>query len=110
MIPNRLSEKDHAPTIALSPDMAGNLIEIDDVSKSFDGGRSDAVRDVTLQVAAGTFLALVGGSGAGKTTTLKFINRLVEPDRGAVRIAGEPVDAADGPALRRRIGYVFQGI
>ena len=53
---------------------------------------------------------MVGTSGSGKTTTLKLINRLVEPDRGEVRIEGVPVGATDAPTLRRSIGYVFQGI
>jgi osmoprotectant transport system ATP-binding protein len=86
------------------------LIEIDRAGKSFDGARSFAVHDVTLTVAAGSFVAVVGTSGSGKTTTLKFINRLVEPDSGEVRIDGVRVDAIDAPTLRRRIGYVFQGI
>jgi osmoprotectant transport system ATP-binding protein len=86
------------------------FIEIDSVRKSFDGGRGYAVRDVTLQIEAGAFLALVGASGAGKTTILKFINRLIEPDSGEVRIGGKPVGAVDVTALRRSIGYVFQGI
>jgi osmoprotectant transport system ATP-binding protein len=86
------------------------LIEIDNVCKSFDGGRSFAVRDVSLTVEAGSFLAMVGASGSGKTTTLKAVNRLIEPDRGEIRIEGEPVAARDAAELRRRIGYVFQGI
>jgi osmoprotectant transport system ATP-binding protein len=86
------------------------LIEIDKVSKSFDGGRTLAVSEATLSVEAGQLIALVGASGSGKTTTLKFINRLIEPDSGMVRIEGEPVDAGDAAELRRRIGYVFQGI
>jgi osmoprotectant transport system ATP-binding protein len=86
------------------------LIEIDGAGKSFDGGHTFAVHDITLTVAAGSFVAVVGTSGSGKTTTLKFINRLVEPDSGAVRIVGVRVDGIDAPTLRRRIGYVFQGI
>jgi osmoprotectant transport system ATP-binding protein len=86
------------------------FVEIDKVSKSFDGGRTHAVRAASLRIDAGGFVAVVGASGSGKTTTMKFINRLIEPDSGAVRIEGEPVDAIDAPALRRRIGYVFQGI
>ena len=86
------------------------LIEIDQVSKSFDGGRTFAVRDTTIGFAAGSFTAVVGTSGSGKTTTLKFINRLVEPDSGEVRIEGVRVGGIDAPTLRRRIGYVFQGI
>jgi osmoprotectant transport system ATP-binding protein len=86
------------------------LIEIDKVSKSFDGGRTFAVRDAGIGFAAGSFTAVVGTSGSGKTTTLKFINRLVEPDSGEVRIEGVRVGTIDAPTLRRSIGYVFQGI
>jgi osmoprotectant transport system ATP-binding protein len=86
------------------------LIEIDKVCKSFDGGRTFAVRDANIGIPAGKFIAVVGASGSGKTTTLKFINRLVEPDSGEVRIEGVRVGAIDAPTLRRRIGYVFQGI
>ncbi len=86
------------------------LIELDRVCKSFDGGRTLAVSETTLGVKAGQFVALVGASGSGKTTTLKFINRLIEPDSGTVSIDGEPVGAVDAPTLRRRIGYVIQGI
>ena len=86
------------------------LIELDGVTKSFDQGRSLAVDHVSLAIEAQSFVALVGASGSGKTTLLKTINRLVEPDRGEVRIAGEPVGLADPASLRRRIGYVFQGI
>ena len=90
--------------------MAGALIELDKVGRSFDGGRSFAVSDVSLSIDAGALVALVGASGSGKTTTLKMINRLAEPDRGEVRIGGRPVREASAPALRRTIGYVFQGI
>jgi osmoprotectant transport system ATP-binding protein len=86
------------------------LIEIDKASKSFDDGRTFAVRDASIVFGAGTFTAVVGASGSGKTTTLKFINQLVEPDRGEVRIEGVRVGSIDAPTLRRRIGYVFQGI
>src|SRR5262252_5882954 len=86
------------------------FIELDKLCKSFDDGRTFAVHDVTLHVELGLFVALVGASGSGKTTTLKFINRLIEPDSGTVRIEGEPVGTSDPATLRRRIGYVFQGI
>ena len=65
--------------------------------------------DVTLNVPHGTFIALVGTSGSGKTTVMKMINRLIDPDRGEVRIDGAPVAAGTASDLRRRIGYVFQG-
>jgi osmoprotectant transport system ATP-binding protein len=86
------------------------FIELEKLCKSFDGGRTFAVHDVSLRVELGHLVALVGASGSGKTTTLKFINRLIEPDSGAVRIEGEPVGTGDVTILRRRIGYVFQGI
>ena len=90
--------------------MAGALIEIETLSKSFDGGQGFALRNASVTVRPGAFVALVGASGSGKTTLLKSINRLIEPDSGEVRIEGEPVGRADPPALRRRIGYVFQDI
>ena len=88
----------------------GGAIELQDVGKSFDGGRGFAVDGVSLRVAAGEFLDLVGASGSGKTTTLKMINRLTLPDRGRVLIEGAPAEDMPAPELRRRIGYVFQGI
>jgi osmoprotectant transport system ATP-binding protein len=84
------------------------LIAFAHVGKSFDGGRVKAVDDVTLQVAAGEFLAIVGGSGSGKTTLLRLANRLIEADTGSISIDGEDVRAVDPVSLRRRIGYVFQ--
>ena len=81
-------------------------LAFDDVSKRF--GRVTAVDGVTLRVAAGEFLAIVGGSGSGKTTLLRLANRLIDADRGAVRVFGDDVRDLDPIALRRRIGYVFQ--
>ena len=88
----------------------GPIVELERVSKSFDGGRTQAVSEVSLKVAEGEFVALIGGSGSGKTTTLKTINRLVEPDSGTVRVDGREARAVDPPQLRRGIGYVIQGI
>jgi osmoprotectant transport system ATP-binding protein len=90
--------------------MTAPAIELSNLSKSFDGGRSHAVEAVSLTVAAGAFIALVGGSGSGKTTTLKAINGLVTPDSGEVRIEGRPIGDLAPHLLRRRIGYVFQEI
>ena len=80
------------------------------MTKSFDGGRNFAVDEVSLTFAAGSLVAVVGASGSGKTTLLKTINRLVEPDAGRVLVEGEAVAAQPPAALRRRIGYVFQGV
>jgi osmoprotectant transport system ATP-binding protein len=86
------------------------LIELIHVAKSFDAGGTQALRGVSLGIDSASFVALVGASGSGKTTALKTINRLIEPDSGEVRFAGESVESFDAPALRRRIGYVFQGV
>src|SRR5579864_2773023 len=84
------------------------LIAYTHVGKSFDGGRVQAVNDVSLEVADGEFLAIVGGSGSGKTTLLRLANRLIDADSGTITIAGQDVRAADPVKLRRGIGYVFQ--
>src|SRR3954468_6117 len=73
------------------------------------GGQA-ALDGVSLDVAAGAFVALVGPSGSGKTTLLKTINRLVEADEGEVILDGDDVQTMPPASLRRRIGYVFQGI
>ncbi len=86
------------------------IIQLKDVAKSFDGGATFAVDKVSLDIAPGSLTAVVGASGSGKTTLLKTINRLVDVDGGEVRVEGAPVTASDPAALRRRIGYVFQGI
>ncbi len=86
------------------------MIELENVSKSFDGGNSFAVRGLSLKVAEGETLVLLGSSGCGKTTTLKMINRLIEPSEGSIRVDGKDVLGQDSAQLRRSIGYVFQGI
>jgi osmoprotectant transport system ATP-binding protein len=68
------------------------------------------VNEVTFTVAAGETLVLLGRSGSGKTTTLKLINRLLEPTTGEVRVQGELTRALEPHRLRRRIGYVIQEI
>jgi osmoprotectant transport system ATP-binding protein len=83
-------------------------IEFTGVSRSF--GAHAVLRALDLVVYPGEFVALVGQSGCGKTTTLKMINRLLDPDAGAVLIDGEPNRASAPHELRRRIGYVFQRI
>jgi osmoprotectant transport system ATP-binding protein len=79
------------------------------VTKRYRGG-AVAVDDVSLEIAGGAFVALVGSSGSGKSTLLKMINRLIVPSAGLVRIDGTDVAEGAAPALRRRIGYVFQNI
>lgn len=86
------------------------MIRIEQVGKSFDDGRTFVIDDLSLHVREGEILVLLGESGCGKTTTLKMINRLVEPTRGEIAVEGESVLRQDPVKLRRRIGYVFQGI
>ncbi len=84
------------------------FIELARVSRAY--GDNVAVRNVDLSIAAGELVVIVGESGSGKTTTLKMVNRLLEPDTGEVFIDGRPTHAQPAHELRRRIGYVFQRI
>ena len=86
------------------------MIALENLCKSYDGGDTYSVRDVSLTVPGGSLLVLLGGSGCGKTTTLKMINRLIEPTAGRVTIDGRDARSLDPVELRRGIGYVFQGI
>jgi osmoprotectant transport system ATP-binding protein len=83
-------------------------IELFAVAKRY-GDRS-AVDGLSLRVAPGECLMLVGGSGSGKTTTLKLVNRLIEPTAGRIEVEGVDVRGVPGPELRRRIGYGFQSV
>ncbi len=84
------------------------MIEIQALTRTF--GNVVAVKGVSFSVAPGELLVLVGGSGSGKTTTLKMINRLIEPSSGTVLIDGVNAATITGHTLRRRIGYVFQKV
>lgn len=88
--------------------MPAESLRFDAVTKAY--GDTLAVDNVDLGIAQGSFVALVGASGSGKSTLLKTINRLIEPSAGRVLFDGEDVAAGSAPALRRRIGYVFQSI
>lgn len=84
------------------------IVEVDQLAKRFPGG-IDAVADVSFSAGEGELIALVGESGCGKTTTLKCINRLLEPSGGRVLVEGEDIQSLDPVSLRRRIGWVMQG-
>jgi len=86
------------------------MIRLKNVFKSFDKGDSYAVKDLSLRVEQGETLVLLGSSGCGKTTTLKMINRLIDPTAGTIEVGGEDITKQDPVELRRQIGYVFQGI
>ena len=88
--------------------MPAESLRFDAVTKAY--GDTLAVDGVDLSIARGSFVALVGASGSGKSTLLKTINRLIEPTAGRVLLDGADVAAGPAPALRRRIGYVFQSI
>ncbi|MFZ5748280.1 MAG: ATP-binding cassette domain-containing protein [Pseudomonadota bacterium] len=84
----------------------GPSVRFDSVARAY--GTVRAVDTVTLDIAAGSFVALVGASGSGKSTLLKMVNRLIEPSAGAVFIGDAPVVEGAAHLLRRRVGYVFQ--
>ncbi|MBN2326697.1 MAG: ATP-binding cassette domain-containing protein [Candidatus Omnitrophica bacterium] len=86
------------------------MIQFHQVSKSYDEGLHYSVRNLTFQIEDGETLILLGSSGCGKTTTLKLINRLIDPTEGRIEINGRSVMDYSPVALRRSIGYVFQGI
>jgi len=83
------------------------MIRLERVSKRYGGG-TVAVADLTLEIGDGELTVLVGPSGCGKTTTLRMINRLIEPTSGRILIAGENVLTQDPVQMRRGIGYVIQ--
>lgn len=85
-------------------------IAFDRVTRRFVPSGSVAVDALTLAIPQRQFLAVVGPSGSGKTTLLRMVNRLTSPDEGSVSVDGEDVMALDPILLRRRIGYVFQGV
>ncbi|WP_424813440.1 ABC transporter ATP-binding protein [Roseococcus sp. YIM B11640] len=86
------------------------MIRLEGLTKKWPGAARAAVKDVTLEVPEGSCCALIGPSGCGKTTTLRMVNRLVEPTAGCVWIAGEDALRQDPVLLRRRIGYVIQEV
>lgn len=80
------------------------------MTKRFDGAETDAVSDLSLDVVEGSIVVLIGPSGCGKTTTLRMINRLVEPTSGLVEVNGTDVTGLPVTELRRQIGYVIQQV
>ena len=85
------------------------MLKFDHVSKVYKGGKM-AVADLTLEFEKGEFICFIGPSGCGKTTTMKMINRLIEPTEGSIYINGENIMDKDPVQLRREIGYVIQQI
>ncbi|NKY85866.1 ATP-binding cassette domain-containing protein [Nocardia veterana] len=81
---------------------------LDSVTKHYPGQRDPAVDRISLTIPAGEIVVFVGPSGCGKTTTMRMINRLIEPTSGTITIAGRDVTAVNPDKLRRRIGYSIQ--
>lgn len=84
------------------------MIRFENVSKYY--GKSKILDDLSFTVPAGKFMVLIGPSGCGKTTTMKMINRLLEPDSGKIFINGKDTSQIDPVELRRHVGYVIQQI
>ena len=89
--------------------VSGAELTFDAVTKRYPGQKAAAVDQLSLTVPAGEIVMFVGPSGCGKTTSLKMINRLIEPTSGTIRIAGQDVRSQSADDLRRHIGYVIQG-
>ncbi|MBV8800258.1 MAG: ATP-binding cassette domain-containing protein [Alphaproteobacteria bacterium] len=85
------------------------MIHFEQVTKAY-GGNPAVLRCLNFQVRPGEFVSLIGRSGCGKSTTLSLINRLIEPTSGTIRVDGQDIATTNPVALRRRIGFVFQGI
>jgi osmoprotectant transport system ATP-binding protein len=91
-------------------DASGAVVAFEHVTKQYPGAESPAVTDLTLTIPAGEVCVLVGPSGCGKTTSMKMVNRLIEPTGGRITIDGQDVMALPAVELRRRIGYVIQQV
>ena len=86
------------------------MIDLDALTKSFPGAPRPAVDRLTLTIPAGEVCVLIGPSGCGKTTTMRMINRMIEPDAGTIIVEGRNILHVDPVELRRSIGYVIQQV
>jgi osmoprotectant transport system ATP-binding protein len=98
----------HVPDQRPAATTHGVPIELRKVTKAFPGGGEPAVQELDLDIAAGEIVVLLGPSGCGKTTTMRMINRLIEPTSGDIIINGQNSRDIDPDRLRRHIGYVIQ--
>ncbi len=94
--------------MAENEEVSGVEIELEHVTKRYPGTREAAVDDFSMVVPAGKIVVFVGPSGCGKTTTMRMINRLVQPTSGKITIGGEDALKLEVDTLRRRIGYAIQ--
>ncbi len=88
----------------------GEVIRLDKLTKRFPGQSTPAVEELTLEIPAGEIVVFVGPSGCGKTTTMRMINRLIEPSSGRIFLGDDDVTKINPDQLRRRIGYVIQQV
>jgi osmoprotectant transport system ATP-binding protein len=95
---------------AISQKQRGVSIELHGASKVYPGQPAAAVDNFSMRVEPGELVMFVGPSGCGKTTTMKMINRIIEPTSGSIRIDGTDILSMDPNQLRRHIGYVIQQI
>jgi osmoprotectant transport system ATP-binding protein len=92
-------------------DAGGAVVALEHVTKRYGGPQAPpAVNDLSLTVPAGEICVLVGPSGCGKTTTMKMVNRLIEPTSGRITIGGHDIMGRSAVELRRGIGYVIQQV
>ena len=90
-------------------EISGAEIRLENVTKKYAGQKSAAVDGLSLVIPAGEIVMFVGPSGCGKTTSLKMINRLIEPTSGTIHIGDNDISGQSADDLRRHIGYVIQG-
>ena len=93
----------HADTNGAEP-----MIQLQQLTKVFPGQQKPAVDNLDMDIPRGEIVILVGPSGCGKTTTMRLINRLIEPSSGRIILEGEDVTRVNPDRLRRRNGYVIQ--
>jgi osmoprotectant transport system ATP-binding protein len=109
-----VSDTQQAPRSSEPPASGGGThgvpIILKDLTKNYPGTAKPAVDAVSMEIPAGEIVVLVGPSGCGKTTTMRMINRMIEPTSGTIVIGEEDVNGLDDVTLRRKIGYVIQQI
>ncbi|MFC5799052.1 ABC transporter ATP-binding protein [Streptomyces formicae] len=103
-----MAERSPSHGLLSATERHGVRLELDGITKVYPGQEEPAVESVSMAIESGELVCFVGPSGCGKTTTMKMINRLIEPTSGNILMDGEPVSLLNPHELRRRIGYVIQ--
>ena len=105
-----MSRPDLAHPAPADPSLDGTMIRLEHISKTFPGASGPAIGDLSLDFPRGAIVTLIGPSGCGKTTTLKLINRLIEPTSGRIEVDGKDALEVEPYVLRLGIGYVIQQV